>query len=310
MSARDPLTPASAGAMASREARIAPGRESDERASVLRHAVVDGQTVVPGRRAPERALPSIQGGAKGPVTIDRSEPSAAASRQHMHGAVQDMSNVATKASTDASAAEQAAFERGRAEGLAQGRSQAERQLREWSTRMEQELDARTEKNRAELTQQMRQAYQSRLQKLDEWMAALSAQIDGRLAEAEDDVLSLCVDTVARVLGDNALRPDAIRSHLSRALAELRSQTVTAIHLHPQDLALLRQDPDALPEALGHPALEWIASSDVPLGGCILQSAEGALDARLETQMSAFIELVQRARLSAAAPMGQIDGGRA
>lgn len=309
MSARDHLTPASAGSTASREARLALVRESDERTSVLRYAVVDGQTVVPGRRAPERISPSIQGIAKELVTIDRGESLAETPRQLMPGTAQGTPNTASSASTDASALEQAAFERGHTEGLAQGRSLAERQLREWSTRMEQELEARTEKNRTELTQQMRQAYQSRLQKLDEWMAALSAQIDHRLTEAEDDVLSLCVDTVARVLGDNALRPDVIRSHLGRALAELRSQTVTAIHLHPQDLAMLRQDPDALPDALGYPTLEWIPSSDVPLGGCILQSAEGALDARLETQMRAFIELIQRARLSAAAPMGDIDGRR-
>jgi len=165
-------------------------------------------------------------------------------------------------------------------------------------RAKQELDARTERMRKELTSEAQQAYQAKIQLLDRMLESLPEQIAQRVAAAEDDMLSLCFATVCRVLGQAFIEPSFVQRHLRQAIADYQGGPITAVHLHPQDLVKLRQHPEALPTTLTRPEIQWIEAPGMTSGGCLLQSADGALDARLETQMKAFAELLSESRSAA------------
>jgi flagellar assembly protein FliH len=71
----------------------------------------------------------------------------------------------------------------------------------------------------------------------------------------------------------------------------------AIHIHPGDLEMLRADA-TLSEWLkrhGSGPIQWRADETVRLGGCVVHTDRGSLDARLETQLWALHEILLAGR---------------
>ena len=155
------------------------------------------------------------------------------------------------------ALEQQARDEGRAAGLAEGRAAAQQELCE---RMAQ-LDA------------VYEAAARPLQAFDEQvaqeLARLAMVVAGRVVARE---LQLAPELVVRAVREAA---DA----LPAATRELR------VHLHPQDLALLRE--------LGAAERHWQLLADPALarGDCRLESEHSRLDARVETRLAAVVDAV-------------------
>lgn len=194
------------------------------------------------------------------------------------------------------------FAKGCAEGRAQGSEEAQRLASQAAEQAARELQAHAERTIQELRQQAQAAYQARIQVLDGLVAALPPQVEARLAAAEDDMLALCFEVVCRVLGESAARPEMLRAQLNRAMDSLRHRRLVAVHLHPDDLAALERDHGLAANRPGGKEIQWIADAQVALGGCILQSPEGGLDARLETQLDALRDLLQQTRAAARASL--------
>ena len=83
-------------------------------------------------------------------------------------------------------------------------------------------------------------------------------------------------------------PAGIGDLVAEALARLRLAPAVTLHLHPDDRALL-PPPARLCEAHGmHGALAIVEDPSLTRGGCLLQSADGTLDARVETRVELLL----------------------
>ena len=189
--------------------------------------------------------------------------------------------------------------RGYMEGLAQGRAEAAEEARQAAMRADQafkkrlqELEAQAQQLRQEQRQKDLAALESQQQRVIALLTAVPAQIQARIDGAEDDLVALCFESVCRILGPAAVTAEGVRAQVAQARKGLQGQLV-AVHLHPDDLAMLRAGADN-----GDAAVQWVADPAVGIGGCILQSQQGGLDARLETQLRTLAELLTQARASA------------
>jgi flagellar assembly protein FliH len=161
---------------------------------------------------------------------------------------------------------------GRLEGLAAGRGEAE-----------------AEAERARL--QIDQAMAERLERVDRVLRSVAEEAERHLLDAEDDLVALGHEALCRVLGAQAVQPASIRSMVSHVLAQHGQRAQLAVHVHPDDFAALtHEDP-----AAAVPPWRWVADDAVQLGGVVLRSPEGSLDARLETQMAALGSALVAAR---------------
>lgn len=268
---------------------------------VLRDVVMQGHVAL--ARPRDRNAVALQVRSQGPslvpVQAHRTEPGPAGAPSASDGVVAEpqMQTAIVQIEEDA---RRKGHEEGLARGLAEGRERAAQEARQAAAQAEQkvarELDERAERSTQELRQQGQAAVEARVQALDSLIAGLSPQIDARLSAAEDDMLALCFETVCRVLGEAAMQPELVRAQLAHAASNLRNRRLIAVHLHPDNLAALQRAPAATTSALpGGDDVQWIASSDVALGGCILQSPEGGLDARFETQLHALRDLLLQSR---------------
>lgn len=204
-------------------------------------------------------------------------------------------------------ARQRGYEEGFAKGSIEGRARGDEESRllaaQAAEKASRDLEAHAERMTRELKQQAQAGYQARVQVLDGLIEALPPRIEARLAAAEDDMLALCFEVICRTLGEGVMHPEAVRAQLAQAMDRLRSRKLVAIHMHPDDLAVLQKGQgltQGLQGGLGGADVQWVASADVALGGCILQSPEGGLDARFETQLAALRELLLKTRAAARA----------
>jgi flagellar assembly protein FliH len=168
--------------------------------------------------------------------------------------------------------------RGHEEGLAEGRKAAEVQVRAALARAVGEGEARLQEKGRELAALAAALVQARG---DAWAAA------------EEDMVALCFETICRVLGAGAPSADALRAQLKQ-LAPLRShQEPLAVHVHPDDFHLLTAAGAGAGE---DPAgIRWRADAEVALGGCIVRTESGTLDARLETILANMKRALMEAR---------------
>lgn len=123
-----------------------------------------------------------------------------------------------------------------------------------------------------------------------------AQIDTLLAEIEQDrqklyrqyeadILALVKAMVDRVLfHEVTINPKAIEVCLKTALAYVVENSSIVIRLHAQDLERLKQAAMERPEMLsGYKKIELVEDPSTPLGGCLIDTGFGEIDASLESR---------------------------
>jgi flagellar assembly protein FliH len=189
------------------------------------------------------------------------------------------------------------LEHGRRDGFKEG---SERGLAEGRQAGEEDV--------ARQTHAARQAIGALVERLDQMLTMLPHQFEdqylARLRGSEDDMVALCHSVICRLIGEKAFNRDSVVHCVQAAVTQCRgpnshaqSTGQLAIHIHPGDLEMLRADA-MLSEWLkrhGSGPIPWRADETVRLGGCIVHTERGSLDARLETQLSALHEILLAGR---------------
>lgn len=114
-------------------------------------------------------------------------------------------------------------------------------------------------------------------------ASSKAAHDALIRGAEREVVELVVDVARRVIGESVDRdPSLVVSTVRRALTRAGALNVVRLRLHPDDLGQVRA---ALTEDHGEaPPFELLADGTVTVGGCVVDTEAGRIDARLDVQL--------------------------
>ena len=122
--------------------------------------------------------------------------------------------------------------------------------------------------------------------------ALGSEVDARMAEfwnaLEDQVLKLSVEIASKIVRREVQENDdfVIRT-VKAGLQQLRDRREIKVRVNPDDYETARADKPELMEAFDDVrVLDFVADRRVDKGGCVIESAEGNLDARISTQLQA------------------------
>ncbi|QHI99165.1 hypothetical protein GT347_14975 [Xylophilus rhododendri] len=188
-------------------------------------------------------------------------------------------------------AREQAVRAGHAEGLRQGLAEARAQGEQQARQAGQALQA---------AQQSCEQHKTRLQTLLQALPqALAEAREHCLLGLEETMAALVQQAVCVLLGDKlaaAGAPAAVRQALRTWAQQDRENTAVTVFVHPQDHEALAADPElqAWLQDRGSAAIAWRADARVALGGCLIRSAAGTVDARLETQLAALSQLLRQA----------------
>lgn len=124
--------------------------------------------------------------------------------------------------------------------------------------------------------------------------------DELLRRSEHEIVEMVLAALRSIVGDLAEHdPSMVESTVRRALERAGSQNVVRIRVHPQQedgvVAYLARD------LADRAAFEVLGDASVGLGGCIVDTEHGRVDARLDTQLDAIARLLREATPTEAFP---------
>jgi flagellar assembly protein FliH len=106
-----------------------------------------------------------------------------------------------------------------------------------------------------------------------------------VAETEEALLNLAFEAARRLVAGVKLTSKMVEAVVREALSHVEDKTEIAIHLHADDLALLRKHKSPLLKGTPDSGpLRFISSTEIARGDCLVQTRFGLLDARRETKL--------------------------
>ncbi len=152
-------------------------------------------------------------------------------------------------------AEQAAYERGRRDG-------------------EKALSEQLLQQRAEMLELHRGVVDS-----------LRAAVPQVIHDTEKALVTLAVEAARRIVAGMPVTAKMVEAVVREAVKQVEDSADITVHLHADDLALLRKHNSPILEGLPETGpLRFAASSEVTRGGCVVHTSFGLLDARRETKL--------------------------
>lgn len=143
-----------------------------------------------------------------------------------------------------------------------------------------------------------EGYERGLRQLDETRQEVAAQIGRIEADAaeeierfwtsiEPELLKLSVEIAGKIVRHHIDDTDGfVLTTVKEGIRQLRDRQDLKIRVNPEDYNLMREHKeDAASSCDGIKNLEIIDDRRVDAGGCIIESGNGDLDARIETQLS-------------------------
>ena len=174
------------------------------------------------------------------------------------------------------------------EDLAQRQAEAEQ-------RGMADAEQRIEAQMASLQEQAEAHAADRADQLKPVLEALLASRASLLAGADDLLVEVVHGALCRMLGDSAAARALVAAAVHQVLHEVRDNAPLRVCVHPQDLDMLQ----GLVGELGDSRVQLHAHGDIGLGGGMVESARGTLDARLDIQLQQLRAALLAARAARA-----------
>lgn len=118
--------------------------------------------------------------------------------------------------------------------------------------------------------------------------------DRVMREVEQDLLRLSVRLAEKILGREIEKDNkAIVNIVATALVNARQQEKLTVRINPADVQVVEKEIENVTPSGKIRFLDFVADPRVSVGGCMIESEVGTIDARLETQL----RILERALLA-------------
>ena len=175
---------------------------------------------------------------------------------------------------------------------------AEKSLQELINKMESEHKSETEKGYLEGYNAGKKEGQSSYNEVIDRLNFLAEQIknttDSYLINKEQEIIEIVYASTAKIIGKEVLSLAGIQNIVKEATNAVNQNNILSVRVSPEDYQLLIEhwgsdidDDNNLPRLT--------KDERITLGGCIVETRNGSLDARLETQFNLLKELLLHAR---------------
>ena len=110
--------------------------------------------------------------------------------------------------------------------------------------------------------------------------------DAVLLDVQQELVDLVLKVAMQVIHDEvAQRPEVITLQVEKALARVKEDSMMTVRVHPSMLDILRQASPRILESLGPTArLHFEPDSSIAPGGCMVETSQQIVDARIATQL--------------------------
>jgi len=145
-----------------------------------------------------------------------------------------------------------------------------------------------------------QEFQVKVAQVEQLLTSIGQKRDDLLEVLEEDLVELVFELIGHFAGLDETRRDLVVETVRRQLATRAETQILTVRVAAEDLVLVSQSEAAGRLGLGS-RLQLVADPAVRLGGCIIDTAQGSLDARLELLLEKLRRALLEGRRSAESP---------
>ncbi len=129
--------------------------------------------------------------------------------------------------------------------------------------------------------------------------------DSELAQLGDGCTDIVAEAFFKMAGSALVTREAILGTVTEVLKRVREERELRIHVNPGDLPVLHTAEAGIAASIPGRRFTLIADGRVEAGGCIVESALGSLDGRLEVQLRELVATLRAAKSGAAGRMSHV-----
>lgn len=155
----------------------------------------------------------------------------------------------------------------------------------------QEGKQHAEQAQQQLADALKQDADGYLNALKSLLDSLPSAFEAYLKQQEPELLALLFESLSKILGDMAAEKTLIEKVLTTAMAKCGAEHNMMIHVSPQDYDVLQQM-QFWQRFPSFKQLDCVADPAVEVGGCIIETPKGKLDAQLSLQLQRLQQLLQ------------------
>lgn len=159
----------------------------------------------------------------------------------------------------------------------------------------------TDDGLAEGQRQGRAEWAERVDQLDHLLASIYERVAGGSAGVEDLLVEVAFEAAAKVIGAAGVSRAGVQAIVRESLRGLSEREQLVLRLAPRDVEAINEVRGELKRLAGSKGLEIVADERVEMGGCLIETTGGGLDARLETQLQRLRDLLVEATTAVRGP---------
>jgi flagellar assembly protein FliH len=136
------------------------------------------------------------------------------------------------------------------------------------------------------------AFSQKLEKLNNLIETMSKALQLDVDALEDIAVDVAFTGICKVLGTSMQTEEGVRAAVGEALLSAKQHEIFLVKVSPKQYEVLKDSQEILRKSdqLGV-AIKLVPDAAVVLGGCLIETAAGRLDARLETQLASLREVL-------------------
>jgi flagellar assembly protein FliH len=151
---------------------------------------------------------------------------------------------------------------------------------------------------AEAMKEARDKVQNALDALGTLSTSAEAAFASELAQLGEACADVVAEAFFKLAGAALVTREAIVGTVTEVLKRVREERELRIHVNPGDLPVLRSAEAGIAASIPGRRFTLIADGRVAAGGCIVESALGSLDGRLEVQLGELVATLRAAKTGA------------
>jgi len=133
--------------------------------------------------------------------------------------------------------------------------------------------------------------------LERLVASMEKAHQEALAGIEDIALGIAWEAVCKILGEAAATRQGIQALVEQSANRVRAEEKMIVRLCPADIGILKEGKDPSEAENETRRMEFLADPSIEMGGCIIETSAGRIDAKLETQLSRLSQALLAVRLA-------------
>jgi flagellar assembly protein FliH len=144
-------------------------------------------------------------------------------------------------------------------------------------------------------EEMQQAVALEVTRIQSISRNLDAALETGIRDLEDIALAIAFEAVCKILGNGTISQEQVQAQVRHAAGQLVAQERVRVRLHPADMEILRLAGALNAKLSSGKEIVWLGDKDLELGGCVVETDGGDLDARFDTQLDQFRKTLLEAR---------------